>query len=149
MLTGLGALVIAAAFTGAAVYINVAEQPARLGLDDRSLLAQWKPSYGRGLPMQAGLALIGSVLGVAAWLQLGGWQWLAGAMLLVANWPYTFLVVLPTNKGLEAIEPAAAGPESRLLIERWGMLHAVRGVLGALSTGMFLWAALERLSVNI
>jgi hypothetical protein len=142
MLAGQLALIVAALFSGAALYINVAEQPARLRLDDRALLAEWKPSYKRGFALQAPLALVGCLLGVLAWWQTGRWQWLVGALLMVANWPYTLLVIMPTNNRLMALDPAESDRSIRPLIETWGGLHAVRTALGLAAAASCLWASL-------
>ncbi|MBI4725101.1 MAG: DUF1772 domain-containing protein [Rhodomicrobium sp.] len=131
------ALIIAAAFTGAAIYINAAEQPARLKLDDKALLTEWKPSYKRGFAMQATLALIGSLCGFLAWYDKGDSRFFLGAVLLFANWPWTLIAIMPTNNKLMRMEPADPNPQARSLIVRWGRLHAVRSVLGFAATMMF------------
>ena len=141
MLAGHLALTVAAMFTGAAFYVGFAEQPARLQLDDRAQLAQWKPSYKRGFAMQGTLAVAGFLLGALQWWQSGDGLWLLGALLLVANWPFTLFVIMPTNKVLMATPTDAAGAGSRLLVVKWGRLHAVRTALGAAATLVFLWAA--------
>ena len=143
MIWGLLALMIAAVFAGAAIYINVAEHPARLGLPVGALLTQWKPSYARGFAMQATLAVLGGVLGALAWWETRDGLWLAGAVVLVSNWPYTLLGIMPTNRRLIATAPDSADAATRTLLERWGRLHALRSALGVIATVLFLVAALR------
>jgi hypothetical protein len=144
MAFGLLALIASAIFAGAAFYVNFAEQPARLTLDDRALLTEWKPAYKRGAAMQAPLALIGFALGVAAWWQTSHSGYLIGALLIIAPWPWTLIVIKPTNDALLATDLDKAGPPTRALIVRWGTIHAVRTVLGGLATAAFFWACLSR-----
>jgi Domain of unknown function (DUF1772) len=140
LITELLALVTAAAFTGAAIYVSVAEQPARLVLDDRALLAQWKPSYAHGALMQASLALVSTVFGLLAFWMTRDWRWLVGALLILANWPYTLVVILPVNKRLNATPLEAASAQTRDMIKTWGSLHAGRSALGLAATAVYLWA---------
>jgi hypothetical protein len=134
------AVTIAAVFTGAAIYLNIAEQPARLQLDDRSLLAEWKPAYKRGYVMQASLVIVGGLFGFVAYLSTLDWRWVLGAVALLANWPYTIFVIMPINRLLMDTPPEAATAETRQLIERWGTLHAGRSALGLVATLIFMWA---------
>jgi hypothetical protein len=132
------ALLTAGLFAGAAFYINFAEQPARLALDDRALLAEWKIAYPRGFLLQAPLAILGCVLGIWAWYRLGRLEFLFGAVLMLANWPWTLLVIASVNKKLMAMAPEDAGAQSRAMIVKWSWLHAVRTGLGCLAALAFL-----------
>lgn len=135
----LASLVLATLFTGAALYITLVEHPARLGLADAPLLAEWQPSYKRALPIQSGLAIASGLAGVAAWYLSRDWQWLGGSLVMLANWPFTLLVILPVNKRLMSMEPSEAGAESRSMLVKWGGLHNIRSALGTASIGLFLW----------
>jgi hypothetical protein len=137
MLIGLSALILATLFAGAALYISFVEQPARLSLPDEPALAQWRTSYRRALPIQGSLAVLGGIAGLAAWSTDQDWQWLAGAIAMLANWPFTLLMIMPTNKSLFATAPGAAGAESRALLLRWGRLHAIRSALGTVAVLLF------------
>jgi hypothetical protein len=139
----LTALVCAALFAGAAFYISFAEHPARMRLDDRAALTEWQPSYARAALMQAPLALVGGLLGVAAWYRWhSNWCWLIGGLLLFANVPYTLIAIRATNKALNAMTPDQPGADTRALLTRWGQFHLVRTGLSLLATAL-LWYGLK------
>ena len=104
------------------------------------MLKQWKPSYDAGYTMQATLAAASGVLALVAGRMTSDWQWIVGAALILANWPYTLWGIMPTNQRLKAIAENDAGPNSRALLHTWGRLHAIRTMLGVAATLVFVWA---------
>ena len=142
MISGQLALVTAALFTGAAIYVSAVEHPARMALEPGPMLTEWKPSYKRGFAMQASLAIIGFLLGTWTYWETQNWLWLAGGLALLAGWPYTLLVIMPTNNRLLATPIAAANAATAALIAKWAALHAVRTGLGAAATLLFLLASI-------
>jgi hypothetical protein len=59
-------------------------------------------------------------------------------VLILANWPYTFLIIKPTNDQLHALAKNQAAA-SRALIVTWARQHAIRTALGILAAAVYLW----------
>ena len=132
----------AALFAGAALYINIVEHPARMGLETRLAALQWAPSYKRATWLQAPLAIVSLISGAAVWLQGGGAGWLVAALLVGAVVPFTFAVIMPTNHKLLARGRDLSSDETRELLVNWGQFHAVRTVLSFVGTAIYIWLML-------
>jgi hypothetical protein len=128
----------AALFAGAAIYINVAEHPARMGLDTRSAAMQWAPSYKRATWMQAPLAIVSFLAGIGAWFLGGGLLWLVAALFIGAAVPITFIVIMPTNRQLLAADRDLGSAETRQLLDRWAKLHGARSIASVIATLLML-----------
>ena len=87
-------------FTGAAIYINLVEHPARMQAGTRLALTEFAPSYKRATVMQVSLAIAGFLSALVAWRARSDAGWLVGGGLLVSVIPFTAVVILPTNKQL-------------------------------------------------
>lgn len=135
------ALVASGLFAGAAIYINVAEHPARMECGTPLAATVFGPSYKRAAVMQALLAVIGSLAGTVAWRLGASPVWLWGSIALFLVVPFTLLVIMGTNRQL--LDPGLdrGSAEAHALLVRWGRLHTVRSVLGAVSFLAFVLAS--------
>lgn len=84
--------------------------------------------------------MLAALLGFWAAWQTRDWRWLLGALFILANWPYTLLVIKPTNDRLHETRPEQANAQTRQMIVSWGQLHGGRSALGVAATLIFLWA---------
>jgi len=130
-------------FTGAAVYVTAVEHPARLSCGPEIAARQWAPSYRRGTVMQASLAVLAGLFGIARGVLGDGALWLSAAMLILAVVPFTLLVIRPTNNRLLDPRRDRGSDETFRLLKSWGRLHVVRTVLSVAASILFLWAAIR------
>jgi Domain of unknown function (DUF1772) len=137
------AVLSAALFAGAALYINVVEHPARMGLETRVAALQWAPSYKRATWLQAPLAALSLLSGIGVWLLGAGVGWLIAAIGVGLVIPFTFVVIMPTNHRLLAPGRDLSSEETRALLVRWGQMHAVRTILSLSGTLLYLWLLFE------
>jgi Domain of unknown function (DUF1772) len=125
-------------FFGAALYINLVEQPARVSCGRAS------GGHGVEAQLQAGnadagpLALIGSVAALMAWWLQGSAAWLVGGSLFLSVVPFTLIVILLTNRQLESPELDIRSEEADCLLRRWGRLHAIRTLPSGMAFLVFL-----------
>jgi hypothetical protein len=135
------ALVSAAMFAGGALYVSLVEHPARIRAGPAIALVQFRRMYPLAAPWQASSAALSLIFGIALWPLTGTWAWGVGGVLVGFAIPFTLIVVMPVNRRLLA---RAAPPDDDVtqLLLRWGRLHWIRSLLGALGLVAFVHAAL-------
>jgi Anthrone oxygenase len=139
MRPGLFAFAAACAFFGAALYVNIVEQPSRLALDARSIIRDWIPSNRRGFVMLALVAIIAAISGYADYVRTGDVRWLVGGAIILSSWPYAYFVMTPVNIWLCVIGRKAPPSAIRELIGDWGLLEWGQTAIGLGAACVFAW----------
>jgi Domain of unknown function (DUF1772) len=140
MRLGLYAFAVAAAFLGATIYIGLVEQPARLRLNTRAMIQEWKLSNRRGTLVLSGFAVLSAASALVQFRQSGDVRWIIGGATILASWPYAYFVMMPVNVWLFAVQLGKPVSPVRRLMRDWGLLEWGHGLIGFAACGVFAWA---------
>jgi hypothetical protein len=137
------ALAFACAFVGAALYIALVEQPARLALNAQSMIQEWRRSNRRGSALLSAVAIIAAVLAFIRFGQAGDVRVLLGGLIVLLSWPYAYFVMVPANIMLhDSADAHASASSSRQLMRDWGLLEWGHVALGVVGAWFLAWALL-------
>ena len=137
---GLYAFAAAASFLGATTYIGLVEQPARLALSGAAMLREWKWSNRRGTLVLSAFAVGSAILAYIQFKTNGDVRWLIGGTIVLASWPYAYLVMMPVNGWLFVIPPGTALSALRKLMRDWALLEWGHVLIGFAAAWVFAWA---------
>ena len=126
-------------FAGAAIYINIAEHPARLECGTELAATVFPPSYNKASVMQAVLALISTITACGVWYLGGSILWIVGALLIFSVIPFTIIIIMPTNIKLKSPDLDKTAASTQTMLELWGKLHFVRSVASLIASTIFLY----------
>jgi hypothetical protein len=140
MRLGLYAFAVAAAFLGATIYIGLVEQPARLSLNGRAMIQEWKLSNRRGTLVLSGFAVLSAVIALVQFRQSGDVRWIIGGTTILASWPYAYFVMMPVNVWLFAVQLGKPVSPVRRLMREWGLLEWGHALIGFAACSVFAWA---------
>jgi hypothetical protein len=133
------AFAAACVFLGAALYVNLVEQPARLALDAHAIVREWVPSNRRGFVLLAVIAIISAFAGYADYVRSGDVRCLIGGTVILASWPYAYFVMTPVNILLYVVRRNAPASMVRDLMRDWGLLEWGQTAIGLAAACFFAW----------
>ena len=139
MRPGLYAFAGAAAFLGSTIYISLVEQPARLRLNGRAMIQEWKLSNRRGTLLLSVLAVLSATIAFIQFRMNGDVRWIIGGITILASWPYAYFVMMPVNIWLLAIPPGNPVSPIRKLMRDWGLLEWGNALIGFSACCAFAW----------
>ena len=96
--------------------------------------------YTKASTLQIFLALIGTILGIVAWLFSQQILWLVGALFLVSVVPITIFIIKPINDQLLHPTHELKSEEVMKLLEQWNPKHWIRSIVSFISFVCYLVA---------
>ena len=133
------ATLLAGLWAGCSVYIAVAEHPSVLKVGVGFATDYFRVMSRRTAPLMMALAGLSGAAALYIYLTAGGAGWLLGAILMIGMFPFTGLLIVPTNLKLLKVDCETNPEEALALHRRWSTMHWLRTVIGAPAFLIFLW----------
>lgn len=156
---------LAKTVAGSIISISLFNVPTLLLAPNPVMARQWQASFNRGKIINPAIAILSSLtygfLSYKLYGTLNHYKaefYALSAALVLGIWPWTLLVMWPTNeklfkkyeemKNLSVQEKATEvglvnGESTKELVDRWGMLNIGRGLLPLVGAVLGTWATLS------